>query len=52
LDEFAGGGVRGGSLGVTGTEEAGGFEGEEVRFGDGVDSFGFCPSRIEEVKDE
>jgi len=51
LDKFAGGGVGGGSLGVAGAEEAGGFKREKVGFGNGVDSFGFCPSRIKEVKD-
>ena len=46
LDELAGGGVRGGSLGIAGVEEPGSFEGEKVGFGDGVDSFGFRPSCI------
>ena len=50
LDEFAGGGVWGRSLGVAGAVEAGGFEREEVGFGDGVDSFGFCPGRVEKLE--
>ena len=51
LDELSSGGVRGGSFGIASAEELGGFEGEKVGFGDGVDGFGFRPGCVKEKED-